>query len=74
MTAIRAFFFDLDGTLMDTERLYVRAVRQALIDRDALLSEEETVELVYGRAWTSVYEDVRARFPDAYPEIEEMEG
>ena len=73
MPDIRAFFFDLDGTLMDTERLYVKAVSQALVDRGCPLSESEAIDLVYGRAWSSVYEDSSARFPEAYPSIEAME-
>ncbi|RJP27064.1 MAG: HAD family phosphatase [Candidatus Omnitrophota bacterium] len=71
---IRAFFFDLDGTLMDTEVLYVEAVRQALADRRCFLSDEEITELVYGISWPDVYAGAIRRFPDVYPSIEAMKA
>ena len=70
---LRAFFFDLDGTLIDTEALYVKATRQALVDRGCAISEPESIDLVYGRAWSSVYADIEVRFPGAYPSIEAIE-
>ncbi len=69
---IRAFFFDLDGTLMDTEVLYVEAVKSALAEKNCLLTQEEATELVYGKSWRDVYADSCQRFPNAYPTIDSM--
>lgn len=70
---IRAVFFDLDGTLMDSEVLYVDAVRIALLRRGHLLSPEEALELVYGRGWHEIYREIQQRWPGAYPDREVME-
>lgn len=69
----RAFLFDLDGTLQDTEKLYVKAVQTALAERNCLLSDGEALQLVYGRGWMDVYRDSNARFPHAYPDVQSME-
>ncbi|GAB4234160.1 MAG: sugar phosphatase [Acidobacteriota bacterium] len=71
---IRAVFFDLDGTLMDSEVLYVDAVRIALLRRGRLLAPEEALELVYGRGWHEIYQEIQERWPGAYPDREEMEN
>jgi HAD superfamily hydrolase (TIGR01509 family) len=74
MRKIQAFLFDLDGTLLDSEVLYVDAVRSALIERDSFLSPEEAQKLVYGRGWREIYEHTALRFPGAYSSIGEMES
>jgi HAD superfamily hydrolase (TIGR01509 family) len=63
---IEAFLFDLDGTLMDSEVIYVEAVKLALADQNCLLSQEEAVELVYGKGWKDIFLEASARFPAAY--------
>ena len=60
---IRAFFFDLDGTLLDTEVLWVEAMRLYLLAHDVALSREVVTTLVYGRSWRDVYADLAVRFP-----------
>lgn len=62
---IRAFFFDLDGTLLDTEVLWVRATRAFLQAHRADCTPEEASELVYGRSWRDVYAEMARRFPQA---------
>jgi len=73
MRKIEAFIFDLDGTLMDSEVLYVEATKEALKNRGVLISHQESVELVYGRGWSVIWADVCERFPGVYAESEEME-
>jgi len=64
---IKAFFFDLDGTLQDTEVLYVEAWQRAYEEKDCPISCEEACTMVYGRAKDEVYASFAARFPEAYP-------
>lgn len=70
---IRAIFFDLDGTLLDSEVLYVDAVQLALARDGWWLSPSACQELVYGRGWTDIYNDVCRMFPHAYEHMEDME-
>ncbi len=70
---IKAFLFDLDGTLQDTEVLYVKAWQQAYQEKECLVSHDEACAIVYGRAKDNVYELFRARFPEAYPDLESIE-
>jgi HAD superfamily hydrolase (TIGR01509 family) len=51
----RAALFDLDGTLQDSEVLWVAATRAFLEERGASISQEEATRLVYGRSWRDVY-------------------
>ncbi len=73
MRRIDAFIFDLDGTLMDSEVLYVEAMRKALELRGFLINHEESVELVYGKGWSVIWSEVCERFPGAYEASGEME-
>ena len=70
---IEAFLFDLDGTLQDTEVLYVEAWQRAYREKDCCVSREEACAMVYGRAKDEVYALFRARFPEAYPTPESLE-
>lgn len=69
---IQAVLFDMDGTLIDTETLYIQATRQALADLDCHLTVEETVTMIYGQSWRDVYEQVKARFKDNCPPYDAM--
>ena len=60
---MKAFLFDLDGTLVDTEPLWCTALRSSLDEMDCHLGAEETDELVYGRSWLDIYADLLQRFP-----------
>ncbi len=62
---IQAFFFDLDGTLVDTEILWIRAIREYLQRHGIPCTQEEAVALVYGRSWNDVYTEMSRRFPHA---------
>lgn len=73
MGKIEAFIFDLDGTLMDSEVLYVEASKKALELRGVTISRQESVDLVYGKGWSVIWDEVTSRFPDAYKASEEME-
>ena len=60
---IRAYFFDLDGTLLDTEVLWVQATREYLLANGAACTPAEATALVYGRSWHDVYAEMIRRFP-----------
>ena len=70
---IKAAIFDLDGTLMDSEGLWVEAVTQYLNDRGRAIGGEEGQAIVYGRSWSDIYNDIVARHPELDVTIEEME-
>lgn len=58
-----AFIFDMDGTLIDTEIVWVEAVELLLTGYGIPLSREEALEIVYGVSWPDVYTMIIERFP-----------
>jgi HAD superfamily hydrolase (TIGR01509 family) len=60
---IRAFLFDLDGTLLDTETLWVRALRAWLLENGVPCTDAEAVALVYGHSWRDIYAEIVRRHP-----------
>jgi len=62
----KAFLFDLDGTLQDTEVLYVEAWRRAHREKGYPVSDEGSCDMVYARAKDEVCALFCARFPAAY--------
>ena len=63
MPEIRAALFDLDGTLQDSEVLWVKATRDYVRDLGIPFSDEDAFAVVYGRSWRSIYDDILARKP-----------
>ena len=61
---IRAFLFDMDGTLIDTEILWVEAIETWLHGAGCAPSHEDTVQDVYGVAWSDVANNLARRYPD----------
>ncbi len=70
---MKAAIFDLDGTLMDTEIIWVEGTRQYLRRRGFAISHEDVLAIVYGRSWRQVYSDIVSRFPSLGVTIEVME-
>jgi len=60
---IRAFIFDLDGTLVDTELLWAEAMSAYLADHGCECSKEVLLRIVFGRSWIDIYRDITQRFP-----------
>jgi len=60
---LRAFLFDLDGTLLDSEILWVEAVEAWLRDRGHPLTHQEAVDIFYGWCWDKIHDVLTARFP-----------
>ncbi|MCP4641906.1 MAG: HAD family phosphatase [bacterium] len=59
---IQAFVFDMDGTLTDTEILWVEATERFLLDQGIDVTREQVVDIVYGIPWEAVYETIVGRF------------
>lgn len=60
---IKAVIFDLDGTIVDTEMLWVDAMVNYLKDQGCDCSHAGILEIVYGRSWSDIYCDLAANFP-----------
>ncbi len=71
---IEAYFFDLDGTLADTEILWVEAMELLAREHGFDLSHEKALDVVYGLAWPDVYEQFRRHFPEVTWSFQEMEA
>ncbi|MFU8780418.1 MAG: HAD family hydrolase [Kiritimatiellia bacterium] len=59
---IRAAIFDLDGTLLDTEILWVDATHAYLLAQGKQASYADVLRIVYGRSWRQVYADIVSDF------------
>jgi HAD superfamily hydrolase (TIGR01509 family) len=70
---ITAYLFDLDGTLQDTEVIYVEAWRLAYADKGCPATVEQSQRYVYGRAKTEVFAAFHERYPHAYSSIEQLD-
>lgn len=55
-----AALFDLDGTLQDSEIHWIYATRDFLRDNGAECTDEDAINLVYGRSSTDIYNDIAA--------------
>ncbi len=60
----KAYFFDLDGTLLDTEMAWVCAMQRYVASLGILLSNRDALSLVYGHSWGDIYREVVSRFPE----------
>jgi beta-phosphoglucomutase-like phosphatase (HAD superfamily) len=59
---IQAYFFDMDGTLIDTEVLWVDATRLVLREFGFSIPYDEALEIVYGIPWKGVHAELTRRF------------
>ena len=58
-----AFFFDLDGTLIDSEMLWARAIVEWLADYGAAAPLDDIATLVFGHSWFNIHAALLERFP-----------
>ena len=60
---IRGFLFDLDGTLIDTERESGEALARALAVGQGIEVEQYDRDFVIGRSWVAIYASLKERYP-----------
>ena len=59
----KAALFDLDGTLQDSEIVWVNATRDFVRDNGYPMTDEQALRTVYGRSWTNMYRDIIGYLP-----------
>ena len=60
---IRGFLFDLDGTLIDSERETAEAMARALLRGQNIAIEQYDRDFIIGRSWIAIYDSLTARYP-----------
>jgi len=59
----RGFLFDLDGTLVDTERESGEAMARALLRGQGITIEQYDRDFIIGRSWMAIYDSLKQRYP-----------
>ena len=59
-----AFLFDLDGTLVDTEALWTKAIVDFVVSRGGRTTYEDILPTVIGRNWLDIDRALHERFPE----------
>lgn len=73
-TKYKLIIFDLDGTLVDTEGLYVRSLENACAERDFVLDHETATNFIYGKAWNSTFKDLNILRPGLFENSEDLQN
>lgn len=69
----KAFIFDLDGTLINSERIWCKAIEQFVARRGLPVTEEYACGLVFGRSWGDIVARLRADYPSIREDIGAIE-
>lgn len=59
----KAFLFDFDGTLMDTEAIWTRAIVDMVVTRGGRTSFRDVLPAVVGRNWLDIDRYLHEQFP-----------
>jgi len=62
--AIRGYLFDLDGTLVDSERETAEAMARALLRGQGIAIAQYDRDYIVGRSWIAIYDSLAARYPE----------
>ncbi len=68
----RGFLFDLDGTLIDSERETAEAMARALERGHGITIAQYDRDYIIGRSWVAIYDSLQARYPQLTWSREEM--
>jgi HAD superfamily hydrolase (TIGR01509 family) len=60
---IRGYLFDLDGTLVDSERETAEAMARAFARGQGIALAQYDRDYIIGRSWMAIYESLKARYP-----------
>lgn len=60
--SLAAVLFDLDGTLVDSERESAEAMARALRDHGVEIDQADR-DYIVGRSWVAIYDQLRSRYP-----------
>lgn len=60
---MRGILFDLDGTLVDSERETAEAMARALERGHGIALELYDRDFIIGRSWVAIYDSLRGRYP-----------
>jgi sugar-phosphatase len=60
---VRGFLFDLDGTLVDSERETAEAMARALLRGQGIAIEQYDRDYIVGRSWLAIYDSLKSRYP-----------
>jgi HAD superfamily hydrolase (TIGR01509 family) len=60
---IRGILFDLDGTLVDSERETAEAMARALARGANIQIEQYDRDFIIGRSWIAIYDSLKSRYP-----------
>lgn len=61
--SLAAVLFDLDGTLVDSERESAEAMARALRDHGVLIDQSDR-DFIVGRSWVAIYDHLRERYAE----------
>ncbi len=70
--AIRGFLFDLDGTLIDSEREVAEAMARTLARGHGIAIEQYDRDFIIGRSWVAIYDSLASRYPQLTWSRDEM--
>ncbi|MBN2064314.1 MAG: HAD family phosphatase [Sedimentisphaerales bacterium] len=71
---LKAFFFDLDGTLLCTEILWIEAMKAAASERGVEMDMAKATSLVIGRALTDIYYAVMESYPGIFRDLNDLDS
>jgi HAD superfamily hydrolase (TIGR01509 family) len=69
---MRGILFDLDGTLVDSERAYAEAMARALAGDHGIEIAQYDRDFIIGRSWVAIHDSLRARYPQLAWSREEL--
>jgi sugar-phosphatase len=60
---VQAVLFDLDGTLVDSERETAEAMARALARGQGVTVDQSDRDFIIGRSWIAIYDRLKERYP-----------